>query len=95
MLTIYKYELQKVAGKQYVDMHEGAEPLRAAMIAEQLCVWAYVDTSARLKAKAFRIFGTGWPIPETHGNLRFQWIDTVFDHWFVWHIFEEVKDDGS
>jgi hypothetical protein len=73
---------------QIVRMPEGAEILSVADQRGELCVWALVDPDADLENRMFYIFGTGNPVSET---LPWQFVGSVQQSVFVWHVFAEVK----
>ena len=54
--------------------------------AGQLCLWAEVNTDNAPEDLRIYICGTGHPVPD-----HAQFIDTVFDEQFVWHIWQEVR----
>lgn len=86
MKTIYKYPLF-ITDEQIVGLHEGAHVLSAQMQGDQLCIWAVVDSDAKLGERKVRIFGTGNPVDL---NGEWQFVGTVQERMFVWHIFVEV-----
>jgi hypothetical protein len=87
MKTIWKYPLE-VTDYQNVRMPEGAEILSVADQYGVICVWALVDPEADLENRMFYIFGTGNPVSET---LPWQFVGSVQQNIFVWHVFAEVK----
>lgn len=82
--TIWKFQLD-ISSWQDIDMPEGAEPISAAMQDGVLCVWAKVNPDAPRVSKVFAIIATGATLPP-NGNF----IATVHDHPYVWHVFEIV-----
>ena len=98
MRTIYKYPIP-FGDEATVMMPKGALLLTFAIQGiyvtglPNICVWALVDTEAEMEAKKFKIFGTGYPLPDDcvkyGGDLDydFEYETTVFDHKHVWHIF--------
>lgn len=87
MKTIWKYPLM-VTDCQTVRMPQGAEILSVADQRGELCVWALVDPDADLEDRMFYIFGTGNPVSEI---LPWQFVGSVQQNVFVWHVFVEVK----
>ena len=85
---IWKYELpfQRVG----IDggLPRGAEILSVQMQGNSLQMWALVDPKAPTEYRAFKIFGTGWDIPN---EPRLHYLETVQSGELVWHIFE-LKD---
>jgi hypothetical protein len=87
MKTIWKFPLE-VTDYQNVRMPKGAEILSVADQYGVVCVWAMVDSDAELEDRMFYIFGTGNPVSET---LPWQFVGSVQQNIFVWHVFAEVK----
>lgn len=67
-----------------IELPAEAQILTVAMQQERMMMWALVDDEAPKEERRFIVFGTGEVIPR--GN--FQWIATVQDGNFVWHLFE-------
>lgn len=85
---IYKYHLD-IADTQTIEVPAGAEFLTAQMQRGQLYVWAIVDTDRLFEKEYFVIVGTGHPMPEKPKLLQF--IATVQQEVFVWHVFRAIK----
>ena len=85
MRKIYKYELERTDA-QYIHLPIGYKMLAVKIQNDRIFLWALVDDSNTSVKVKIRIFGTGNPI-EDESNLEF--IDTVEDSSFIWHIFEE------
>ena len=87
MDTIYKFPL-KIEDVQIIDMPNDAQILTVQMQDGVPCLWAKVDPNKRMRPYAFRIFGTGHPIPD---NFRGVYIGTfqskggilVFHVWVI------------
>lgn len=86
MITIYRYELSPTQTKYDIPM--GAKILSAGVKFNDICVWAEVDTEAKLIQKTIKVFGTGCDMGDIAG-LKF--IDTVFISEFVFHIYEDQR----
>ncbi len=82
--TIYKYPLN--LDKTIVSMHEGSQVLTAQMQGSGITLWCIADTSKPLEKRTFDVFDTGNPLPDTADVSN--WVATVQDGGFVWHIFE-------
>ena len=84
MKTIYKYPLSEA-----VQMPKGAKILTAQDQGGQIFIWAEVDSHARTdKTREFLIIGTGQELP----NLdNWQYVATVQQGIFVWHIYAEIN----
>jgi hypothetical protein len=89
--VIYKYPL-KVTDVQEVQMPAGARVLSAQMqqqpFGEILCVWALVETDEPNEARRFYVVGTGNPAAHV---APLQFVGTVRDEPFVWHVFTEPR----
>lgn len=99
MMTIWKYEIP------LKDSFKLELPKDAVILhGEAFFIWALVDTEAEKEIRRFRIYGTGQEIErpklesrvkiyqggvpvQNLGSLRY--VVTIFDHAFVWHLFEE------
>jgi hypothetical protein len=88
MKTIYKVEL-KITDVQTIELPSGAEILTVQNQRNSLCLWALVETDAKLVSRVIEIIGTGNPIEPrprkyigtaqiSHGEFP-----------FVWHVFEQ------
>lgn len=87
MHTIYKYKISRI--KPEIKLPLGAEVLYAGAQAGEFYIWALVDLSeTEMVERSFAVWGTGWEIEE-YPNVDF--ISTVFEGPFVWHIFEILK----
>lgn len=85
MRTVYKYELNYEGKVELPLIHK---ILKWAALDNQIFLWVEVDTKITCTIKKeFTIVGTGWDIEGYN-----QYVDTVFDKSFVWHIYE-VKYD--
>ena len=91
MTTIHKFPLM-ITDVQTIDLPNGSIILDAQFQDEQLCLWAWLDTTASYstEAKKIRIIGTGHPIDNAF-SLRH--ISTVQQKIgvsnLVWHVFVE------
>jgi hypothetical protein len=85
--TIFKYNLK--LGGNTISMPLGAQILTAQVQQGQLCIWVIVDQSESKKEDRYvQVFGTGHPLP-VKADVS-DWIATVQDGSFVWHLFEFV-----
>ncbi|MGH3493905.1 MAG: DUF7352 domain-containing protein [Sciscionella sp.] len=91
MRTIYRYELP-IVDRPVVQMPADAVilPSPPSPRGHSIEIWAEVDDQEPLEPRAFRIVGTGNPIPE---DAR-QFVGTVVTHGgqYVWHVFEATGD---
>lgn len=81
MKRVYKYRIEDLD----VLIPEGAEFCHLGFQGDELYIWFLVDPAKPVKARKFRIHGTGSPISDDR-----KFIGTVFDGPFVWHVFELV-----
>lgn len=91
MKTIYKYAIG-ITDRQTLLLTAGSNILSAGKDAKgQLCIWATVDSEARLVDK-YTIYVNGTGRPLTHDGI---FLGTVLDGYYVWHIFckKEEKQD--
>lgn len=82
---IWKYTFE-IADSFFLSLPAGARILHAECQQGAPTLWALVDPDAELRARKFRIIGTGHPIDQkglTH-------IATFQQQPFVWHLFEEA-----
>ena len=87
MLTIWKFEFE-VADEATVEMPVGAEILSVGMqVQHTICIWAKVDDKEKSQKRVFYARGTGHSIGWMPVGAEF--IGTVIDGEFVWHIFGE------
>lgn len=84
--TIWKFQL-KMTELPTIRMPKGAEVLSVQDQMGHLCLWAIVDPDEEMEDRHFRIFGTGHPIVYPTGDF----IGTVQQGQFVWHIFDTVE----
>ena len=85
MSVIYKFPL-RVTDEQTINMPTGAKILSVQFQNDQLCVWARIDNEYFKSKRTFLIVGTGHRFPDD-GR---QYIGTVQQGPFVWHVFEEI-----
>ncbi len=84
---VFKFKL-KITDSQDIHMHRGAKILSAQFQGEDLCLWALCDPQAPQHGRTILLNGTGHQIEERN-DKDLEFIATVQDGRFVWHIFEE------
>lgn len=85
MHTVHKY---KISPKPII-LPRGAQVLYAGIQAEEFFIWALVDLDeTEMVERSFDVWGTGCEIEE-YPNVDF--VSTVFEGPFVWHIFEVLS----
>lgn len=87
---IWKFTLE-VTDRQAIEMPAGAEILdvqiqRISDDSRLLCLWAIVDSRAEREMRSIAIVGTGNPM--SLDLSAEDYIGTVQDGMFVWHVFE-------
>lgn len=88
MKKVYKWALAIDDAPQEIAIYEQSRILHCDFQNEQLCIWIEFGYSEdnRRKDRYFRVFGTGHLIPD-----NCQWVATVQQPPFVWHVYEEVR----
>ena len=66
----------------------GAKVLHADCVGDSLFAWFLVNPEAMNETRKFRVFGTGFEIPEDL-NLKYIATAKMSDGVLIWHIFEE------
>jgi hypothetical protein len=80
-VKVYKFPLDQ---DNFAGVPLGAEFLSVAMQNGRLTVWAIVDPLAETELRQFAVYGTGQELR----SKREDFIGTVFDGPFVWHVFK-------
>ncbi len=83
-LTIYKYELQLGATQLLLPMF--SQVLDVQMQNGKICLWALQDPEAFKDVRNFLVCGTGGVL--NYRPHEIQYLATVQDGQFVWHVFE-------
>ncbi len=91
MLTVHKYPVPW--GTHFaVDLPVHAQVLEVAMQNGRPQLWALVDTEREIEFRQFRLVGTGHPIEENIGQLRFVSTFQAEGGSLVFHVFEVLRD---
>ncbi len=86
MIKIWKYEV-KVDDIVTIRMPVNSRIIKIGVQNPRcICFWAIIFAQSSVVEKKFRIYGTDHPIESVPGD----YIDTVFDGPFVWHVFREL-----
>lgn len=87
MKTIYKYATP--ASENHLDVPHVVRPLHAGLdpATRTLAVWLLVDTDAPRQTFKVYVHGTGWPLEDA--EMYEQYLDTVEDGAYIWHVFTE------
>jgi len=92
--TIYKYKIPLLdldeRSNYSISMDAFSEILKVGVQRHQeICLWAAVPGSGQVHQQTFKVVGTGHPIDsEDIYDIGSQYIGTVFDGPFVWHVFK-------
>ena len=91
MKTVHKYKLKLTWEEQELQLPFAAKIL-SIQIQEGigLRLWALVDPALDYVVRRFRVFGTGYPIPNNTPST-YRHLATVQDGGFVWHVFEVTE----
>lgn len=85
--SIWKFPL-KLAAIQKISIPLGANKLHVGKDADNVfCIWAAVDTNAKMIDIEIIIVGTGWELAHVGDFLG-----TIIDYGYVWHIFTGPSD---
>lgn len=93
MTRIYKYPIELIE-VQDVELPAGAEILHVAFqqLSQQFCLWAIVDPeTTQIVSRTIKIYGTGHPLKIDTPDQTLNYLGSIQDEPFVWHIFEQVK----
>lgn len=82
MRTIHRQEITDV--ECALAMPASAQILAVQYQGTTLCLWYECDDASALVPRRFRIYGTGWPMPDS----GITYIATVQSGAFVWHVYE-------
>lgn len=85
MKEIWKYTLPR-SGLSDLRMPADAKVLSVGMQNDVITIWVLVDPFNERIDRHIVVKGTGHPIDETVENSNF--IGTIFDGPFVWHVFD-------
>lgn len=90
MLTVYKYETP-LKDEFSLDLPMGAQILTFQSQRDAPCIWALVDPDAKTLKRRFRLVGTGHPIEQDAGALRFVGTAQFRGGSLVFHLFEVLS----
>ena len=88
MKTIHKFPLSSAWGTKVLHMPRGAEILCVQVQNDWPTLWALVDPSAEKEPRMVCVVGTGEEMPAAMG--RSEYVGTVQEGVFVWHIFADA-----
>ena len=58
---------------------------------ENPCIWATVDTNSEKEIRRFALIGTGWPLDDFIEKYHMNFLDTIKEGPYMWHVFELKK----
>jgi|21_taG_2_1085346.scaffolds.fasta_scaffold22647_3 hypothetical protein len=84
--AVWKYPLQ-VTDEQIIEVPVGAEPLKAEMQNDELCLWMLVNPEVSTVKKKVHVHGTGHPVSDF--VTRSDYVDSfmLHDGALVFHVF--------
>lgn len=89
MRTIYKFPLYSLIIDNLVSLPEGAEVLTARFQNGTMHLWVLLDpTSGMNRNRVFKIFGTGFDIPDSD-ELKYIATDEIGA--LIFHVFEVLQ----
>jgi hypothetical protein len=92
--TVWKFPIPD-AFDFSLRLPEGAKILAAAEQHGGYALWALVEPTMPRERRAFRLFGTGQPIPDGPGEPQLLHVATFLagepSGRLVWHLFEEIE----
>lgn len=89
MVTIYKYPIA-LTEKIVVDMPKWSQILSFQVQGDTPCLWALIETDNSLVQRQFYVVGTGQNLDALPITRLTQYIGTVQQGGFVWHLFERA-----
>lgn len=89
--AIWKFAVPLSSKVESLLMPVGAEILHAAMMNGYLCFWARVDVDSEREERKFKVLATGERFISS-SNYQLDYIQTVLDQSFVWHLCEVHND---
>ncbi|MCY4128801.1 MAG: hypothetical protein OXG15_06110 [Gammaproteobacteria bacterium] len=88
MRSIWKYQLNRENTEQVITMQKGFVPLHVGLDpAGDMCIWGLVDEQAPLCNCRVIVYGTGGLTLDSHDTILSDYVGTVHDGLFVWHVF--------
>ncbi len=91
MKAIWKFGLSEHCT---IDLPKGARILTAREQGDDVCIWVEVNPEAPSEKREFRVFGTGFSLPE---NLVMNYLGTAHLHGgrLVLHAYEVLPHDPT
>lgn len=85
--SVWKYEFP-ITDHFSIPLPSGARVLTAQMQGDVPVMWVEVDEQAARTPRHFHVIGTGNPFPQF---LALNYIATIQERRFVWHVYEQVE----
>ena len=89
MITIYKYPLMSQVNEIEMPfatiLSVGLDPSNTP------CIWATVDTNSEKEIRRFALIGTGWPLDDFIEKYHMNFLNTIKEGSYMWHVFELRK----
>lgn len=87
MRTIWKFPIT-IVDEQIITIPEGSTIIHTGLDPQgNPCIWAEVDSIAKLKRMIVYIVGTGNPLPEVDYLIEPVHVGSFVQGPFVWHIY--------
>lgn len=95
MITIYKYSVKPNINKpNIIQMPQGASVISCGIDGfGERSVWALVDTNKSTEERKIWCVGTGWNLEDIFNNVYLNYLGTIKDNNYIWHIFEEIDEE--
>ena len=92
MRQVFKYQPDIAMHLPFFDIElpENSTFLKVAMQHGKVTFWFEVDPKAAITTRSFAIVPTGSHVPQAIDG-RAEFLETVFDGIFVWHMYEGVE----
>lgn len=92
MKTIWKFELSQAGGwaLNNIRMPKSAQIIDVGMQGRSLCLWAIVEPHVSPVNREISVYGTGHQLGDD-----VEYIGTVHDGPFVWHVFDGGENPAT
>lgn len=94
MKTIYKYNIEPCMEAIPIKTYAEAKVLSAGIDPNGVpSIWMEVETEAKSATYYFYCVGTGWDCGSIFANHKVEFVGTILDMPYIWHIFKDTKED--
>lgn len=92
MRQVFKYQPDIAMHEPFfqLELPQGAVFLKVAMQHDRLTFWFEVDSNNTMQQRSFAVVPTGMYVPK-HMDGPVEFLETVFQGIYVWHIYEVVE----